>query len=282
MHLQEFLSLLLFVFLAIPHAIISKICSCFTSKIYRQRTIVALPYSHFSEKVFWAHDRSKVAYEVRHVFQGFFPTTLLEFAAPSVPIVVGDPPGRVIKDSKDALNALSAEGNAWLYPSAAVRKIESGFGDAFGKGVARILYHHLFTTNEGNVLLRRMWKVGVSPLERLLVDPLYPACRFAMMGGMGIPGDLAGSIAAVDEAFDCVTALLQDGRKYICGTPDMTAADVTFAALAYPLILPEEKADVLCSWDDTLPEALRAEVRRRRESPAGQFVLRLYTEERHL
>lgn len=280
MQLQEFLSLLLFIVLAIPHAIISKIRSCFTSYIYRQRTIVALPYSHFSEKVFWAHDRSKVAYDIRHVFQGFFPTTLLEFASTTVPIVVDG--SRVIRDSKDALNELSIQGNAWLYPSAAVHEIESRFCDAFGKSVARILYHHLFTTDEGNVLLRRMWKVGVSPLEQLLVDPLYPACRFAMMGGMNIPGDLDGSIAAVDEAFDRVTALLQDGRKYICSTPEMTAADVTFASLAYPLVLPDEKADVLCSWNDKLPEVLRKEVRRRRASPAGQFVLRLYKEERHL
>ena len=281
MLVHEFLSLLLFVVLAIPHAVLSKLRSCFTSKIYQQRTVVALPYSHFCEKVFWAYDRSKVAYSVRHVFQGFFPTTLMEFAAPSVPIVIYG--GRVLKDSKDVVNALSTEGNAWwLYPSPAVRDVENGFGDAFGRGVARILYHHLFTTDEGNVLLRRSWKVGVSPLERLLVDPLYPACRFAMMGGMGIPGGLEGAIAAVDEVFDRVSALLKDGRKYICETDEMTAADITFAALAYPLVLPEEKAGVLMSWNDKLPEALRAEVRRRRESPAGQFVLRLYKEERHV
>ena len=41
-------------------------------------------------KVFLALDRSKVAYRVRAVFQGFFPTTLLEFAAASVPIMVHD------------------------------------------------------------------------------------------------------------------------------------------------------------------------------------------------
>merc|ERR1712096_218059 len=168
-------------------------------------------------------------------------------------------------------------GNSWLYPSPAVREVERGLlckdGDAFGRAVARIVYHHLFSTDEGCVLLKRVWKVDVSPQERLLTDPLFPACRWAMYGGMGLPGGLPGFIAAVDEVFDRVSALLQDGRKYICGTPEMTAADITFASLAYPLVLPEEKAAVFVSWGDELPEGFRAEVGRRRETPAGQFVL---------
>ena len=122
----------------------------------------------------------------------------------------------------------------------------------------------------------------VSALEKLLCDPLYPACRFAMFGGMGLPAGLPGFVATVDETFERVSSLLKDGRKYLCNTPAMTAADITFAALAYPLILPEEKAPVFVSWSDNLPEGFRAEVRRRRESLAGQFVLRLYKEERHM
>eukprot|EP00413_Alexandrium_margalefii_P033266 CAMPEP_0204579066 /NCGR_PEP_ID=MMETSP0661-20131031/43280_1 /ASSEMBLY_ACC=CAM_ASM_000606 /TAXON_ID=109239 /ORGANISM="Alexandrium margalefi, Strain AMGDE01CS-322" /LENGTH=107 /DNA_ID=CAMNT_0051588039 /DNA_START=562 /DNA_END=886 /DNA_ORIENTATION=+ len=104
----------------------------------------------------------------------------------------------------------------------------------------------------------------------------------AMLSGMDLPQGLPGFIATVDEVFIRVSALLEDGRKYICGTLDMTAADITFASLAYPLVLPEEKAAVLVSWDDELPGGFRTEVLRRRETPAGKFVLRLYKEERHL
>merc|ERR1712187_314025 len=118
-----------------------------------------------------------------------------------------------------------------------------------------------------------IWKVDVSSLERLLTDPLYPAIRWAMLSGMDLPQGLPGFVATVDEVFDRVSTLLKDGRKYICGTPDMTAADITFAAIAYPLVLPEEKAAVFASWDDELPEGFRTEVRHRRETPAGQFVL---------
>lgn len=284
MRLSELTSLLLFITVSIPDAIRAKIRSYvpFKYRGHHRRTVVALPYSPFCEKLFWAYDRSKAAYGIRVVFQGFFPTTLMEFSASSVPIVVADT-GSVIKDSKDALDALYAEGQEWLYPTGySVHQVESGFGDAFGKSVARIVYHHLFSTDEGNVLLKRVWKVDVTFLERLLCDPLFPACRFAMYSGMGLPDGLPGFIATVDEAFARVSALLSDGRKYLCGTPHMTAADITFASLAYPLVLPAEKAAVFVSWDDWLPEGFRAEVRRRRETAAGQFVLRLYEEERHV
>eukprot|EP00040_Diaphanoeca_grandis_P039531 m.259329 g.259329 ORF g.259329 m.259329 type:complete len:281 (-) comp37901_c0_seq1:124-966(-) len=280
MLLQEFLSLLLFIALAIPGALRAKLRCIFPVMYQHQRTVVALPYSPFCEKVFWAYDRSKVAYGIRTVFQGFFPTTLLEFSAASVPIVIDG--GAVVKDSKPVLDALYNEGHSWLYPSPAVREVELGFGDAFGKSVARVVYHHLFSTDEGCVLLKRVWKVNVSSTERFLCDPLFPACRWAMMAGLEIPQGLPGFVATVDEVFARVSALLADGRKYICNTPQMTAADITFAALAYPLILPEEKAAVFVSWDDELPQGFRKEVRRLRATPAGQFVLRLYTEDRYL
>ena len=59
---------------------------------------------------------------------------VLRSAAASVPITVDA--GRVITDSKDVLDSLSADGHSWLYPSPAVREVEAGFGDAFGRAVA--------------------------------------------------------------------------------------------------------------------------------------------------
>jgi hypothetical protein len=178
MNFRELLSFLLFIMLSIFDALRAKVRSFVPVRYQHKRTVVALPYSPFCEKVFWVYDRSKLVHGTRAVFQGYFPTTLLEFSAKSVPIVVDG--GSVIKDSKDVLNALSDEGHDWLYPTSAVRDVEGEFGDEFGKGVARVVYHHLFSTLEGGVLLRRVWKVGVTPLERFLCEPLYPACRWAM------------------------------------------------------------------------------------------------------
>ena len=280
MNLSEFFSLLLFIALAIPDVIRAKLRSYYPAKYQHRRTVVALPYSPFCEKVFWALDRCKAEYATRTVFQGFFPTTLMEFSAGSVPIVVDS--GSVLKDSKLVLESLADEGHTWLYPSEQVREMEREFGDAFGRAVARVVYHHLFSTPEGCALLRRIWKVDTSPLERHLCEPLFPAIRMAMLSGLDIPQGLPGFVATVDEVFARVSELLADGRKYICATPEMTAADITFASLAYPLVLPQEKAAVFVSWADELPNEFRAAVGRLREGLAGQFVLRLYSEERHL
>ena len=98
----------------------------------------------------------------------------------------------------------------------------------------------------------------------------------------GRKNQLNWSFQSVAPNWQCKSSLLQDGRKYICATEDLTAADITFASLAYPLILPEEKASVFVSWDDDLPKEFRSEVQRLRETLAGKYVLRIYKEERHL
>lgn len=45
--------------------------------------------------------------------------------------------------------------------------------------------------------------------------------------------------------------MLSDGRAYLCGD-SISAADITFAALAFPVLLPEETADVFVEYDPRL------------------------------
>ena len=45
--------------------------------------------------------------------------------------------------------------------------------------------------------------------------------------------------AAVQRTFDAVAARLDDGRRYLCGDA-FTAADLAFAALAAPALVPPE------------------------------------------
>ena len=124
------------------------------------------------------------------------------------------------------------------------------------RGVARIVYHHLFSTPEGGRLLHCVWRIDVTPFEWALAGPLYSACRWAMLLGMDLPEGLPKFVAAVDGAFEEASRLLADGRRFLCGTKEMTAADVTFASLADVLVLPEQKArgcscrgTTTCPWD---------------------------------
>ena len=79
--------------------------------------------------------------------------------------------------------------------------------------------------------------------------------------------------------FGEVESRLARGRGYLVGDR-FTAADLTFAALAAPVLLPPEYGWPLPSIDDGPIELL--ELRDRlRSRPAGTFALRLYKHERH-
>jgi glutathione S-transferase len=103
--------------------------------------------------------------------------------------------------------------------------------------------------------------------------------RMMMRRGMRI--DARGAERSkkhVDEVFAQVAQRLSDGRRYLLGDT-FSAADLTFAALAAPVVVPPEYGVPLPSLDDIPPDAA-ALVRAYREAPAGRFALRLYAEDR--
>jgi len=78
--------------------------------------------------------------------------------------------------------------------------------------------------------------------------------------------------------------LLADGRRYLTGET-LTFADITFASLGALAVLPPEyPGNRLSGRRMTMAEihdpAWRAEAEELRACPSGQFILRLYREER--
>ena len=81
-------------------------------------------------------------------------------------------------------------------------------------------------------------------------------------------------IVAIRKVFNKVNDLLADGRQFLVGDR-FTLADLSFAATAAPMILPEEYGGVL-PLISQLPDQYRAHVTELRATPAGQFVFRMY------
>lgn len=92
------------------------------------------------------------------------------------------------------------------------------------------------------------------------------------------PDRVDADLARIRAAFARVDDLLQDGRQYLCGDR-FTAADLTFAALAAPLVLATGFGVALPSAD-AIPAALTETIEELRGTKAGQHVLRLYEHER--
>ena len=78
--------------------------------------------------------------------------------------------------------------------------------------------------------------------------------------------------------FRQVDDLLSDGRQFLAGDR-FTAADLTFASLAAPVLLPAECRAVQPALDG-VPAAMRDEILRFRETDAGRFALRMFSQQR--
>jgi glutathione S-transferase len=93
------------------------------------------------------------------------------------------------------------------------------------------------------------------------------------------PGVEAADEAIVWRELDYVAGLLGDGRRYLCGDR-FTAADLTFAALSAPLVLPPEYGVALPPPEELAPPTTEL-VHRAREHPAGRFAMELFAAHRH-
>ncbi len=92
------------------------------------------------------------------------------------------------------------------------------------------------------------------------------------------PGIEISDEATVWEEFDWVAGMLEDGRPFLLGDR-FTAADLTFAALAAPVVLPSDYGVRLPPLE-LLDEPTSRLIARGRAHPAGRFALRMVAEQR--
>ena len=91
-------------------------------------------------------------------------------------------------------------------------------------------------------------------------------------------GTVANALRLVDEELDFVAELLSDGRRYLAGDR-FSAADLAFAALCAPLIVPVDYGTPLPQPED-MPDEMATRVEAWRAHPAGRFATRMFAEQR--
>ncbi len=243
--------------------------------------LITIPISHYCEKARWALERAGIPYcEEPHV-QGLHRVYARRAGGGSTVPVLVTPEGAIGESAQiiawvDGQLAperrLGGEGAETQQVAALCRRLD----ERLGPSGRRLIYIRMF---EQPKVMLRFNNQGVPRWEdRALRAGLPFAQRFIARALDISPGVEVTDEALVWEEFDWIAGLLADGRPFLLGDR-FTAADLTFAALAAPIVLPSPYG-VQLPPVELLDEPTARLIARGRAHPAGEFALRMVGEQR--
>jgi len=244
--------------------------------------LITIPISHFCEKARWALDRTGLSYTEEPHLQGIHVGYALRHGrSRTVPVLVCAD-GTVLTESAAIVRWCDGHlpPERRLYPDGTVGEAAAGFEAGFDGGLGpdgRLwLYHATLPAMDAlapSILAGTPgWERRVFASGQRILDPFIR--RY-----LGVSeANAVAAMGHVTATFDTVAECLSDGRRYLCGDR-FTAADLAFAALAAPVLVPHDYGSPLPVLDE-LPDAMAADIARLRAHPAGAFALRVYADER--
>jgi glutathione S-transferase len=167
-----------------------------------------------------------------------------------------------------------------LFPDGAlgdeVRTLVRRFGEELGPASRRVIWKHLIRDVD---LACRHWQQGLSPgqarWQPRVMKLARPMAKRAMKLG---EEDLEAAPGIVRSYFDEVAERITVGGRIVGDS--LTAADISFAAMASPAVLPAEGYPVRMPQPEDFPHGVATTINELRAHPAGQYALRLYREGR--
>ncbi|HYG96629.1 MAG TPA: glutathione S-transferase family protein [Solirubrobacterales bacterium] len=241
--------------------------------------LITLPISPFNELARWSLERRCIPYrEEPKALVWHTVASRLAGGKGTTPVLVT--PSEVVPESPQIAewaDRRDAPGPR-LFPDGPegdeVRKLVHSLVDELGPQTRRIAWGHLI---DDLPLADRSWGQGLQGWQRDWQLRLLTMGKPVIRRRLGL-AELDEAGARVRAIFDDVADTLGDGRRYLCGE-SITAADLAFASMAMPAILPDEGFPVPLPRPDEMGKMART-IHELRERPAGQFALRLYRDER--
>ena len=241
--------------------------------------LLTIPFSHYCEKARWAADRAGVAYREEGYLpvQHFLPVR--RAGGRTVPVLLDQ--GQVYSDSTDILRHLdqALPPETKLYPAGEVRvgELEEYFDEKLGPATRLWAYSYLLS-DLGRMARLTGGKLG--PAQRLLMRPVMVVARPLIRKRYRVTdGARARATVAIEEVFARVDRELSEGAGDYLASGRFTAADLTFASLAGPILAPPEHP-LLGSPGGATEGEMGAEIERMRATRAGAHALRMYREHR--
>ena len=252
--------------------------------------LTGIAFSHYVEKARWVLQRFAVPYRDRRVLPFFHFAAVyrvhrgklgradLASSRFSTPVLRTDD-GRILCDSAEIVRYVSdrfAPKGHDLYSVPEAAPLERHFHDAVGPHTRRVAYATLFEQPE---LMRQIAQRNVHGLQASVFMAAYPLAKKGLTRFLEIDQErVVSSIEQTRREFDAISARLRDGRPFLLGDR-FSAADIAFACLASPAVLPPQYSAWLPPLD-AFSEPVRARTLAFRDTPAGAFILRLFREER--
>jgi glutathione S-transferase len=240
--------------------------------------LATIPLSHFCERARWALDRAGVEYAETHHLQGFCGATARVLSGRrTLPVLTAGP--RVLADSADIVRWADEQNPGSLYPCAAdspvraeIERLEASFAGTLAFESRRIVYEWMCRSIEiwlpFNAGRAPAWQSAALWAVRGSI-PKVLTRRFQLRSV-----SLSRARLALRDVFDSVAARLAGGRRFLVGDA-FSAADLAFAALSAPLLLPERYGVPIPRLVD-LPPSVGEQARLWRSHPAGQFAMAMY------
>jgi len=244
-----------------------------------RHTIVSARVSPMVELTRWLFERYRISYhEEPHVPILHVLATRRRGGGVEVPVVVG--PEGVWAGARDVLNGLDAKSRPGqrLYGEeeggrTANRALVDRLLDLLLRTVRRYVYAQVLPLK---AVLYPVVVDGAPAWERAFVYLLYPLWRKLMGRGLELTPDLvAAARTQILAACDVVeTELAKRGTRFVGGA-EPGVVDITFAALAAPVVFPPRYGAKLPALD-ALPDELKTFVKQMRARRAGQLLFDTY------
>ena len=248
---------------------------------------ITIAFSHYCEKARWSLQHARVPFkEDAYLPTLHFPAVFAALAGTgegkadkassrfSTPLLIRDQ--QRWTDSTDIARYVDETyGGNELFSAEDAGELDRDFSERLGPHTRRLVYFIMF---QSPALLFELAQKTVSTKQSVLLRGAFPLAKQMLRRSMRV--DAAGydrSLARTRQMADLVAQRL--GDKQYLSDDRFTMADLTFAALFAPVVLPSNYGAPL-PREDELPAMARELVSEFREHPAGQYALRIYRDHR--
>jgi glutathione S-transferase len=242
--------------------------------------LIAIAISHYCEKIRWAMDYLNIDYVEEDHAPPFHRKYTALHQGTTVPVLVTHE--QALVDSRDIMHYLDTVAvDKQFYPQdAELRQQAETLEELFDQklGVATRNWGFYYAIQQP-FKIAIAWGINAPLSEKIkciIATPKIPGILRQKYNITQVSKEVA--LQDIKEVFNVVNQRLNSGQKYLLGN-NLSSTDITFAALASPVIRPEHHP-FYNSQLSKLPTEIVSVIEDLRKTPAGELVMRLYREHR--